>query len=121
MIPRFWHSSAAYALAQAVQNDPENCTLPSNGDVIYRWPEDILKPNISLLLNVDEHERIKRHNKRNTTNTAEEKLLKNDGQFRQNVVKAYKNMYDPPVEIIDANPSTEEILEDIYHKIKHLL
>ncbi|KAJ8929680.1 hypothetical protein NQ314_017607 [Rhamnusium bicolor] len=79
---RFWHSTAAFALAQAVQDYPEKYVMPSESDTVYCWPDDLFKPDIVLLLNVSEEVRRERHSRRETV-TTQENLLKSCTQFRQ--------------------------------------
>ena len=46
---RFWHSSAAYAIAtEAGCGDVS--TIPPEGHDIYKWPQDLLKPDVSFIL-----------------------------------------------------------------------
>lgn len=82
MFNRFWHSTAAYALAQVVSDNPNESKLPPSGDSIYRWPADLLKPDIVILLTVHEHIRIQRQSGRQNI-TTQEKLLKSDVTFRE--------------------------------------
>lgn len=37
------------------------------------------------------------------------------------VVQAYRNMFNPGVEIIDGNGTIEETVNKIYEKVQHLL
>lgn len=37
------------------------------------------------------------------------------------VVDAYMNMYDPKIDVVDANKSVEEVITDIKKRIGHLL
>jgi thymidylate kinase len=71
-------------------------SLPHAQDDIYKWPSDLLKPDIVLLLNVSEEIRLERHSRRNAASiTSQEKLLKDDIKFRQDVLQAYANMREP--------------------------
>jgi UMP-CMP kinase 2 len=81
MYTRFWHSTAASAIADEVRN--KSLQLPPRGDPLYNWPEDLTKPDIVLFLNVDEKVRRDRHKGRNTTNTDEEQQLAKDSVFRE--------------------------------------
>ena len=45
---RFWHSSAAYAIATEV-GCGDASTIPPEGHDIYKWPQDLLKPDVSSL------------------------------------------------------------------------
>lgn len=80
MTYRFWHSTAAYALAAQAESVAE---LPKVGDSIYMWPTDLQPyPDAVFFLKVSEAERIKRHAQRNTTDTSEEIRLAKDEKFR---------------------------------------
>lgn len=71
-----------FAIAQAIRNDPEQIKLPKENDEIFNWPEDLLKPDIVLLLSVSERIRLKRISGR-VNKTSQEKLLKDDKTFRE--------------------------------------
>lgn len=81
---RFWHSTMAYNLAQSVADNPERLSLPEPSDEVYKWPDDLLKPNKVILLYVSEEVRLERHSRRNENLvTEQEKLLKKNDSFRQ--------------------------------------
>lgn len=84
---RYWHSTAAYALAQSIADSGNHMPLPDKSDSYYEWPEDMLKPDVVIFLEVAEHLRQERHERRNTTNTKQEQLLKNDNEFRKKYIK----------------------------------
>lgn len=78
VICRFWHSTAAYALAHLQKY---------NGivdDTPLTWPKDLLQPDLVIFLQVSEKERLRRHSSRaDFTNTKEEQTLAEDSRFRQ--------------------------------------
>lgn len=86
IMDRYWHSSAAFAIASAINNFPEKYIMPSKGSQIYNWPRDLLKPDIVFFLEVDEATREDRLNRRNnltreaTTNTLDD-LISRCSQF----------------------------------------
>lgn len=82
MVFRFWHSTAAYAIAQAVQDHPDTYKMPSPTDNIYCWPEDLFKPSIVLFLDVNEAVRTQRQSRRAII-TSQEGLLNNSLEFRR--------------------------------------
>lgn len=99
VMDRFWHSTMAYNLAQSVADNPERLSLPEPSDEVYNWPDDLLKPNKVILLYVSEEVRLERHSRRNENLvTEQERLLKKNDSFRQNVIQAYKNMREPGVD-----------------------
>ncbi|KAJ8918426.1 hypothetical protein NQ315_008123 [Exocentrus adspersus] len=119
VMDRFWHSTAAYAIAQAVQDEPNKYKMPPKGHEIYRWPNDLLKPDISILLEVSEAARLERHSRRETY-TPQEDLLKSSEDFRQNVLQAYKNMYNPGVTTVNGNYSFGSTLFHLKSVVKPL-
>lgn len=82
---RFWHSTAAYAVATLTKNTNSGDGASSNvlSEDLY-WPSDLLKPNLVIFLTVSEKERLRRHRTRKDfTNTVEEQTLAADAEFRQ--------------------------------------
>ncbi|EFA00847.2 UMP-CMP kinase 2, mitochondrial-like Protein [Tribolium castaneum] len=119
VMDRYWHSTAAYAIAQAVYDSSGATEMPPEGDSFYKWPQDLLQPSIVIFLDVDEDVRLERLSRRKTTTTQED-LLKNSKQFRDNIILAYKNMVDPEVVFVNCTPSVKVVLSEIDKKIKHL-
>ena len=56
---RFWHSTAAYAIATDCASGEESVLPPSDHNV-YQWPRDLLRPYVVLLVNVNENKRQSR-------------------------------------------------------------
>lgn len=54
IINRYWHSQAAFALALA---ETEGLRTPSNS-YLYRWPDDLLRPNAFFFLQYSHSRRI---------------------------------------------------------------
>lgn len=79
-VPRFWHSTAAYAIATAVSG--QACNLPAEGSEIYRWPGDLLQPSLVVLLTLDPEERKTRLRNRGQGKTEEEEKLDQNQLFR---------------------------------------
>jgi thymidylate kinase len=78
---RFWHSTAAYAIA-------EEGSIPQDSDHwVYRWPRNLFRPTVVILLVVDEELRLQRLQNRvlteGTVETNEERILAGDGRRRQ--------------------------------------
>ncbi|PWA22573.1 hypothetical protein CCH79_00015152 [Gambusia affinis] len=77
---RFWHSTAAYAIATAVTGPVSN--LPHEGAEVYRWPGDLLQPSLVVLLTLDPEERKRRLRSRGLMKTDEEQELDHNKLFR---------------------------------------
>nr|CAH7759824.1 unnamed protein product [Callosobruchus chinensis] len=119
LMDRYWHSTASYAIAQYVQDHPEH-PMPGEGDPIYKWPEDLFKPDIVIFLDVSEEVRKQRQSRRKNI-TVQENLLNSDLKFRQNVIQAYRNMYQPGVKFINADLDFEPKFQLIEAATKNLL
>ena len=76
---RFWHSTAAYAVANDMKIMGTSFQVNS-----LKWPTDLLQPNLVIFLTVSEAERVRRHSTRlELTNTEEEQALAKDEVFRE--------------------------------------
>jgi UMP-CMP kinase 2 len=119
VMDRYWHSTAAFAIAQAVHDFPQDVDMPPEGDKFYEWPQDLLKPNAVLFLHVTEDVRLQRLSRR-TVSTSQEKLLKSTTQFRDNIILAYRNMINPEAIFINSNNGFTAVISEIKNKIDHL-
>ncbi|XP_073682805.1 UMP-CMP kinase 2, mitochondrial-like [Garra rufa] len=117
IVDRYWHSTAAYAIATAVGGRVEN--LPKPGSELYQWPEDLLKPNLVLLLTVNPEERLRRLRDRGQDKTVEEAELEINQLFRLKVEEAYRRIQNPACIIVDASPSPQEVLQQVQHLIRN--
>lgn len=79
-VPRFWHSTAAYAIATAVSGPV--CNLPGEGSEVYCWPSDLFQPSLVVLLTLDPEERKRRLRNRGQGKTDEEEELDHNQLFR---------------------------------------
>ncbi|KAM4542129.1 UMP-CMP kinase 2, mitochondrial [Odontesthes bonariensis] len=111
IVDRFWHSTAAYAIATAVSG-PE-CNLPSMGSEVYSWPSDLLQPSLVVLLTVDPEERKRRLRNRGQMETDEEKELDHNRLFRLRVEEAYWRISGPACVTVDASPSADLVLQQV--------
>lgn len=80
-LPRYWHSTATYAIATEVSGGLQH--LPPAHHPVYQWPEDLLKPDLVLLLTVSPEERARRLQGRGVEKTQEEVQLEVNSIFRQ--------------------------------------
>uniref|UniRef100_A0A8C5X798 UMP-CMP kinase 2, mitochondrial n=1 Tax=Malurus cyaneus samueli TaxID=2593467 RepID=A0A8C5X798_9PASS len=116
VIDRYWHSTAAYTIATETSGKVQD--LPPAQDVVYQWPEDLLKPDLVLLLTVDPDERVRRLQHRGLEKTKEEAELEANSLFRQRVEESYRRMVNPACQEVDASPSKEEVLNTVLQLIK---
>ncbi|KAG9465401.1 hypothetical protein GDO78_018398 [Eleutherodactylus coqui] len=116
IVDRFWHSTAAYTIATEMGGGIHN--LPDHHHDVYQWPEDLLRPDLVILLTVSDEERIHRIRKRGLQETKEERELEANSMFRQRVEEAYKRMENPACLIIDASPPMAVVLQEALALIK---
>ncbi|XP_035702674.1 UMP-CMP kinase 2, mitochondrial-like isoform X2 [Folsomia candida] len=107
VMDRFWHSTAAYAMAHQIKTLGEQ---PKSEDFI--WPDDLLKPDLVIFLQVSEQERIRRHtNRKDFTNTAEEQTLADNESFRNSLTEIYRKIAGP--KFLELNVDGEQpLVED---------
>ncbi|TRZ16152.1 hypothetical protein HGM15179_010967 [Zosterops borbonicus] len=91
IIDRYWHSTAAYTIATETSGKVQD--LPPAQDEVYQWPEDLLKPDLVLLLTVDPEERVRRLQHRGLEKTKEEAELEANSLFRQSHWQQPKWLY----------------------------
>lgn len=111
IVDRFWHSTAAYAIATAVSGPV--CNLPSDGSEVYRWPTDLLQPSLVVLLTLDPEERKRRLRDRGQGETAEEQELDHNQLFRLKVEEAYRRIGGPACVTVDASPPADQVLQQV--------
>lgn len=81
MLLRYWHSTATYAIATEVSGGVQH--LPPTHHPVYQWPQDLLRPDLVVLLTVDPEERARRLQGRGLEKTREEAELEANSLFRQ--------------------------------------
>ncbi|XP_042188708.1 UMP-CMP kinase 2, mitochondrial [Callorhinchus milii] len=116
IVDRYWHSTAAYAIATEVSGKAEN--LPPPHHELYQWPLDLLQPDLVLLLTLSPEERIRRIEGRGEQKTKEEMELEANCLFRQRVEETYKRMENPACVLVDASASKEEVFKNAHLLIK---
>ncbi|NWX95987.1 CMPK2 kinase, partial [Nothoprocta ornata] len=116
IVDRYWHSTAAYAIATEINGKVED--LPPTHHEVYQWPEDLLKPDLVLLLTLSPEERTRRLRGRGLEKTKEEAELESNNLFRQKVEESYRRMVNPACQEVDASPSKEEVLKTVLQLIK---
>jgi len=120
VLDRYWPSTIAYGIARSIKSNPEENKVPPYGDEIYKWPSDLLKPDIILFISIRESVRVRRYLARNTT-TNEEVSIKKDKNHRKNILTIYQNIMGSLIEYVDGNLPRDYVFTEAYDKIKHLL
>ncbi|KFO33911.1 UMP-CMP kinase 2, mitochondrial [Fukomys damarensis] len=115
IVDRYWHSTATYAIATEVSGGLQH--LPPAHDPVYQWPQDLLRPDLVVLLTVSPEERMQRLQGRGLEMTREEAELEANSIFRQKVEASYLRMENPACCVVDASPSREEVLQTVAHLI----
>ncbi|KAL3968880.1 hypothetical protein ACER0C_028837 [Sarotherodon galilaeus] len=111
IVDRFWHSTAAYAIATAVSGPV--CNLPGEGSEVYCWPSDLFQPSLVVLLTLDPEERKRRLRNRGQGKTDEEEELDHNQLFRLRVEEAYRRISGPACVTVDASPSADRVLQQV--------
>ncbi|XP_028391077.1 UMP-CMP kinase 2, mitochondrial-like [Dendronephthya gigantea] len=116
VLDRFWHSTAAYAIAIEAKCGDEKA-IPPAGNSVYQWPSNLLKPTAVFFLELSEDERQKRLTGRGGNETEEESQLRSCPLLQRRLMKAYKNMANPSCIVIDASKSEDEVCEDVVREM----
>ncbi|XP_074144174.1 UMP-CMP kinase 2, mitochondrial [Sminthopsis crassicaudata] len=116
IIDRYWHSTAAYAIATEISGLTHH--LPPPHHSVYQWPQDLLKPDIVLLLTVNPEERIHRIQGRGMHKTKEETELETNKLFREKVEMSYQRMENPSCHLVDANPNKKKVTANVLDIIR---
>jgi thymidylate kinase len=103
VMDRYWTSTVAFA---ALDDD-------SNLDEEWHgcYPPEFCKPDIVILLTVDEENRAKRMQERGEPVTAEEHNLAEDAARRETVLRVYRTF--DPIEIDTSNLTPDAVLETV--------
>lgn len=104
VMDRYWTSTVAFAAL----DDDSNLNEEWHG----RYPPELRKPDIVILLTVDEENRAKRMQKRGEPATAEEQNLAADLVGRETVLRIYRTF--DPVEIDTSDLTPDAVLEIVF-------
>ncbi|XP_078460627.1 UMP-CMP kinase 2, mitochondrial isoform X1 [Lampetra planeri] len=114
VLDRFWHSTAAYAVATEDSGGGVPVgALPPEGHPVYRWPRDLLAPSVAVMLTLSPAERQRRLLGRGEDITREERRLQEDAAFRERVEEAYRRMREPRCIPIDASDTPAGVLQKV--------
>ena len=103
VMDRYWTSTVAFAAL----DDDSNLDEEWHG----RYPPELRKPDIVILLTVDEENRAQRIRERGVPSTAEEQNLAANVKRREDVLQVYR-MFDP-IEIDTSNFRPDAVLEAV--------
>jgi len=103
VMDRYWTSTVAFA---ALDNDSD-----IDQEWQGRYPPELRKPDVVILLTVDEENRAKRMRGRGTPTTAEEHNLAMDTVRRERVLQMYRTF--DPIEIDTSSLTPEAVLETV--------
>tara|TARA_Y100000766_G_scaffold221488_1_gene193710 strand:- start:78 stop:410 length:333 start_codon:yes stop_codon:yes gene_type:complete len=107
---RYWTSTAAFAaMDEGFEHDVE----------LGQYPDEIRKPDLLILLTVDEHNRLERLQGRGEVETKEESELAASKTKRENVLQAY--MAFNPVIIDTSNKSPEQVCEEALKIVQEVI
>ena len=104
ILDRYWPSTASFAVLDAHQPVWEPIGV---------WPQGLVKPDIMILLTVNEENRIKRMASRGLAMTKEEMRLEEKKKSRSNVLNALR-CFDP-IEIDTSHLNSEEVFNEVLH------
>jgi len=119
VLDRYYHSTTAYAIAKDSGFGIEK-HLPSKGNPLYSWPNDLLRPSAVVFLTTEEKERDERMNIRDER-TEEENELRDSQMFRKRIMEAYRriNLKGGWVEV-DTGGTQEESLQKAVNGLKQI-
>lgn len=96
---RYWLDHAVYTIAKVYNGE-----LPSDNAIIYRWPEDLLKPDYLFLLN-------------DLNTTYGSVLSANQQRFVQREIEIYQKFKDPKITEIPLDLYPEQVAQSIFNYI----
>lgn len=96
---RYWMDHSVYTIAKMFEEE-----LPSENAIIYKWPEDLLKPDYMFLLN-------------DLNTTYGDALSNNQYKFVEREIKVYKMFKDLGIIEIPLDVFPEHVAQNIFHYI----
>ncbi|XP_054277883.1 UMP-CMP kinase 2, mitochondrial-like [Macrosteles quadrilineatus] len=106
VINGYWMDQAAYAISKA----NSNATLPPSGDPVYKFPEDLLKPDLVFYTYFPDN----LHYPQATT--------RNPNSWKPKMLEIYKRIQDPKVIIINTEIGFDSVVNliesEIYNNLK---
>ncbi|KAF6209038.1 hypothetical protein GE061_014781 [Apolygus lucorum] len=105
VMDRFWHSTAAYAIAEQTDSDD----IPES---TFTWPSDLLQPDLVVFLTVSEDVRLERMSRRSNF-TSEEDQLKENSAYRQKLTDTFAKMKEPSLKFVDCGRTPNAVLKDV--------
>ena len=111
IVDRYYSSTCSYTVAKATHID-----IDQLDDSIFRWPEDLIKPEAVFILCVDESKRNDRVDKRLKDTNLDSTSIERDESMKvlgPGVMKALKKIRANNVDI-DANHSMEEVKNSVW-------
>ena len=107
VLDRYWPSTASFAVLD---------DLNPGWEPIGTWPNGLVKPDIIILLTVNEENRIKRMKNRGIAITEEEVRLNEGKESREHVLRALRSF--DPIEIDTSNLDPDEVLREVMFWLK---
>ncbi|MYE87627.1 AAA family ATPase [Candidatus Poribacteria bacterium] len=108
VMDRYWTSTVAFA------------ALDDDSDLDQEWqgryPPELRKPDVVILLTVDEENRTKRMRERGEPVTDEEQNLAEDVVHREDVLRVYRRF--DPIEVDTSRLAPDAVLEVVFAALK---
>ena len=131
IVDRWYSSTCAYTIGYKNTNGPPTESIDLLPNSLFKWPRDLSPPDLMLILEVDDNERINRVSDRadrnsNTQNTGIDdppqasrnnpwdERLSNDTELGQRIISAHHRSIGPLcVKKVDANKTPDEVARNV--------
>ena len=114
VVDRWYASTAAYSIAY--KNTTGGCeTIDALDCTLFQWPLDLLRPDLMLLLRVDDTVRRERVHKRAKPDDDNpwDRRLNDDTQLGQRIMRALERVTGPrEIRVLDANTTQSNVLQE---------